>query len=137
MGIWHWFLITPTVKTVPNAGHPFMMILKTPPMRTGKNQRGRQHPWMLPVMEKRLSGAFPAAPLSLAVSEDGGHTWPCIRDLEVGDGYCMTNNSKEGVNREYSYPSVKQTPDGYLHITYTYYRQRIKYVCVRESWVNP
>ena len=78
----------------------------------------------------------PRAPLTLAVSEDGGRTWPYLRDLEVGDGYCMTNSSKDGTNREYSYPSIKQTPDGKLHITYTYFRQRIKYVCVDESWVT-
>ncbi|MCF7914775.1 MAG: exo-alpha-sialidase [Spirochaetaceae bacterium] len=77
----------------------------------------------------------PRAPLSIAISEDGGKTWPHIRDLETGDGYCMTNNSKDSVNREYSYPSIKQTDDGKLHITYTYYRQKIKYVYLDEKWV--
>ena len=78
----------------------------------------------------------PRAPLSVAVSEDGGRTWPYIRDLEVGDGFCLTNNSKEAKNREYSYPSIRQTPDGRIHIAYTYYRQRIKYVRVDETWVR-
>lgn len=78
----------------------------------------------------------PRAPMSLAISEDGGKTWPYIRDLEVGDGYCLTNNSKEKINREYSYPSIKQTEDGLLHIAFTYFRQRIKYVRVPEEWVT-
>src|ERR671929_147503 len=63
-------------------------------------------------------------------------SWPWRRNLEVGDGYCMTNNSKEGLNREFSYPSIRQTPDGRLHITYTYWRQAIKYVRVAEDWAK-
>jgi predicted neuraminidase len=78
----------------------------------------------------------PRAPMSVAISEDGGRTWPHRRDLEVGDGYCMTNNSREKVNREYSYPSIKQGPDGALHIAFTYFRQAIKYVRIDEAWVR-
>jgi predicted neuraminidase len=78
----------------------------------------------------------PRAPMTLAISEDGGRTWPFKRDLDVGDGYCMTNNSQLQLNREYSYPSIKETPDGALHIAYTYFRQRIKYVRVSEDWVR-
>lgn len=78
----------------------------------------------------------PRSPMTLAISEDGGKTWPYRRNLEVGDGYCMTNNSQLQLNREYSYPSIKQTADGTLHIAYTYFRQRIKYVRVAEDWVR-
>jgi len=78
----------------------------------------------------------PRAPMTIAISEDNGKTWPYMRDIEVGDGYCMTNNSKEKLNREYSYPSIKQTPDGKIHVTFTYFRQVIKYVCVSEEWVK-
>ena len=65
----------------------------------------------------------PRAPMTLAISEDGGRTWARKRNLEVGDGYCMTNNSRDHTNREYSYPSIKQGPDGALHIAFTYFRQ--------------
>ena len=78
----------------------------------------------------------PRAPMTLAISEDGGKTWPCKRNLEVGDGYCMTNNSELQLNREYSYPSIKQTADGVIHVAYTYFRQKIKYVRVTEDWVK-
>lgn len=78
----------------------------------------------------------PRAPMTLAISEDGGRTWPHQRDLETGDGYCMTNNSQQKLNREFSYPSIKQGLNGELHIAFTYYRQAIKYVCVDESWVK-
>lgn len=78
----------------------------------------------------------PRAPMTLAISTDGGKTWPFRRNLDEGDGYCMTNNSQQKLNREFSYPSIKQGINGELHITYTYFRQAIKYVCVEESWLT-
>ncbi|MCM8711691.1 exo-alpha-sialidase [Clostridium sp. SYSU_GA19001] len=93
----------------------------------------------VPEEEANRKTAFwgtPRAPLTIAISEDGGKTWPYKRNIEVGDGYCMSNNSKEKINREFSYPSVKQTQDGKIHVTFTYFRQYIKYVCVSEEWVK-
>lgn len=78
----------------------------------------------------------PRAPLTLAISRDGGLSWPLQRNLDEGDGYCMTNNSRQKLNREFSYPSIKQSADGSLHIAYTYFRQAIKYVRIQESWVE-
>lgn len=78
----------------------------------------------------------PRAPMTVAISEDGGKTWPHLKDLEIGDGYAMSNNSKDKLNREYSYPSIKQSPDGKIHIAFTYYRQAIKYVCISEEFVK-
>jgi predicted neuraminidase len=72
----------------------------------------------------------PRAPVTLAVSDDNGETWRVCRDLEVGDGYCLTNNSEQRLNRELAYPSVTQTADGFLHVAYTYHRQAIKYLRV-------
>lgn len=74
--------------------------------------------------------------MTLAISADGGVSWPWQRNLDEGDGYCMTNNSQQKLNREFSYPSIKQSADGALHIAYTYFRQAIKYVRVEESWVR-
>ena len=78
----------------------------------------------------------PRAPMSIALSEDGGKTWPYIRDIQTGDGYCMSNNSTESKNREFSYPSIKQTADEKLHIAFTYFRQTIKYVQMDEAWIK-
>ncbi|WP_233529848.1 sialidase family protein [Antrihabitans stalagmiti] len=78
----------------------------------------------------------PRAPMTLAVSSDGGLTWPVQRDLEVGDGYCLTNNSRDGLNREYSYPSIIGSSDGALHIAFTRFRQAIEYVRVDRSWLS-
>lgn len=71
---------------------------------------------------------IPRAPMSLAISRDGGHSWPTRLDLELGDGFCLTNNSQEKLNREFSYPSIIQAADGSLHVAFTYFRQKIKHV---------
>ncbi|PRX99701.1 sialidase family protein [Allonocardiopsis opalescens] len=76
----------------------------------------------------------PRAPLTLAISADGGRSWPLRRNLETGNGYCMTNNSRDGLNRELSYPSVVQTSDGLLQIAFTYHRRAIKHVQVSPEW---
>jgi len=70
----------------------------------------------------------PRAPMTLGLSPDDGRTWPVLVDLETGDGYCMSNNSRDGLNRELSYPSVLPGPDGDLHVAYTYHRRAIKHV---------
>lgn len=85
--------------------------------------------------ERKAFWGTPRAPLTVAISADGGQSWPVRRNLEVGDGYCLSNNSREGLNREFSYPSIHQGKDGELHLAYTYFRQAIKYVRVNPSWV--
>lgn len=70
----------------------------------------------------------PRAPMTLALSEDDGRTWPITYDIENGDGYCMSNNSRESLNRELSYPSVISGPGGDVHVAYTWHRKTIKYV---------
>jgi len=54
------------------------------------------------------------SPLNLAVSPDGDH-WTPFQALETEPG-------------EYSYPAMIQGGDGSLHITYTWRRERIRYV---------
>jgi predicted neuraminidase len=70
----------------------------------------------------------PRAPMTLGLSPDEGRSWPVTVDLETGDGYCMSNNSRDGLNRELSYPSVLPGPGGDLHVAYTYHRRAIKHV---------
>jgi predicted neuraminidase len=83
---------------------------------------------------KRAFWGTPRSPMTLAISEDSGRTWPIRRNLDVGDGYCLSNNSRDGLNREYSYPTIHQGPDGALNIAYTYFRQAIKFVRVDPQW---
>lgn len=54
--------------------------------------------------------------LNVALSADG-KTWRRVLDLEDQPG-------------EYSYPAVIQTPDGLVHVTYTYRRRSIKHVVI-------
>ncbi len=61
-------------------------------------------------------------PLRVALSEDGGETWPAWRDLESGPG-------------EYSYPTAVQTPDGFIHVLNTYKRETIAHATFDEAWV--
>jgi len=70
----------------------------------------------------------PRAPMTLSLSSDEGATWPRRIDLELGDGYCMSNNSKDDKNRELSYPSIRQTADGRVHVAYTWFRKAIKHL---------
>ncbi len=81
-----------------------------------------------PSERRKAIWGVPRAPLSLAFSTDGGRSFPRHIDLDTGDGYCLSNNSKDSVNREFSYPSITQGSDGVVHIAYTYYRRAIKYV---------
>lgn len=85
--------------------------------------------------ERRAFWGAPRAPMTLALSEDDGQTWPWKRHLEVGDGYCMSNDSARRVNREYSYPSLRQTADGALHVAYTVFRQHIRHAKVMPDWI--
>ena len=55
-------------------------------------------------------------PLDVALSKDGV-TWTHVRTLE-----------SEPRPSGYAYPAVIQTKDGRIHVTYTWDRQRIKYV---------
>jgi predicted neuraminidase len=88
--------------------------------------------------EVPVSRAFwgaPRAPMTLALSEDAGMTWPVRRNIEVGDGYCLSNNSRDGLNREFSYPTITATGDR-LHVAFTRFRQAIEYVEITLDWIS-
>ncbi|KAG8161056.1 hypothetical protein KVR01_009320 [Diaporthe batatas] len=103
----------------------------TPAEDTRKNQPG--------VGGKVAIWGTPRKDLSVAVSKDKGKTWTW-RVLEDGDGFCMTNNSKERTNRELSYPSIVVDGKGEngVHVAYTYHRRNIKYVYIKDvdAFVN-
>lgn len=84
---------------------------------------------------RRAFWGAPRAPMTLALSEDDGLTWPWRRNLEVGDGYCMSNDSARSLNREYSYPSLRQTSDGALHVAYTVFRRHIRHARIMPDWM--
>jgi predicted neuraminidase len=71
-------------------------------------------------------------PLSLALSADDGDSWPWIRDLDPGLGFCGTANWM--ANGQLAYPSLLEGRPGELHIAYSWAgRQAIRYLCLQEE----
>jgi len=71
--------------------------------------------------------------LSLAVSEDGGKTWPWIRDIE---NPTISEPILPLEDAEYSYPSIVQSTDSMIHVAYTFRRETIKYMTFSEDWIK-
>ncbi len=63
------------------------------------------------------------SPLNVALSFHGSDAWVPLIELENERG-------------EYSYPAVIQSPSGDVHITYTWKRERIKYVVLSADWLR-
>ena len=73
-------------------------------------------------------------PVTIALSEDGGETWPFMRHIDTGDDFAGPANKH--LNRRCGYPCLLQTRDGLIHVAYSYRpRQCIKYVRFSEGWV--
>lgn len=71
-------------------------------------------------------------PVAVALSEDGGLTFPIIRLMERGEGYIGDENKTN--NRQYEYPFIMQTKDGFIHLAYAARtRQGVKYVRFTEE----
>lgn len=87
---------------------------------------------------KRSAGGGLRKPLSVALSLDGGSTWPYVRDVEEGRrGYGLAEQTpKEPGREEYSYPSIMETRDGEILVAFTYRRQTIKVVSITENWIK-
>jgi predicted neuraminidase len=79
------------------------------------------------------TGKPPRKPLSIALSSDGGITWPWVRDVQTGN---EPGAETAGGSDEYSYPSIVQSEDGFLHLSYTFRRLTIKYVVLDENWIE-
>lgn len=62
--------------------------------------------------------------LQLAISADEGRTWRPGPLIEAA------------ARKEYSYPAMVEAPDGRIHLTYTWERQRIKHVEFNLSWID-
>ena len=80
----------------------------------------------------------PRKPLTVALSEDEGKTWPWVRDVETGGPESDNKGhfpEKSG-RQEYSYPSILQGPGGKIYVAYTYRRDGIKVVSFDESWLR-
>lgn len=84
--------------------------------------------------DMRSKCAWPGlrCPVAVALSEDGGLTFPMIRWMERGEGYMGDENKTN--NKQYEYPYIMQSADGRLHLTYAAYtRKCVKYVSFTEE----
>ena len=71
-------------------------------------------------------------PLSIALSDDDGISWPWIRDLDTGFGFCGESNWT--LNGQLAYPTLIEGMPGELHVAYSWAgRHSIRYVCLKES----
>jgi predicted neuraminidase len=71
-------------------------------------------------------------PVAVALSEDGGLTWPMIRHMELGEGFVGSENSTN--NRQYEYPYLMQASDGRLHLAFAYQNRRgVKWMTFSEQ----
>lgn len=71
-------------------------------------------------------------PVAVALSEDGGRTFPLIRHFELGEGFVGEENKTN--NCQYEYPYLMQSQDGKLHLAYAYKnRVSVKYVSFSEE----
>lgn len=89
-------------------------------------------------------------PMSVAMSIDGGQTWPWARDVDIGQdvpqekvpnmmaGVDVSDETKEFFWHlmDYSYPSIIETSDGIIHMSYTFRRRTIKYASFNEGWIK-
>lgn len=62
-------------------------------------------------------------PLTVAVSEDEGRSWPFRRDLVSGEG-------------QFHYPAVIEDRDGRLQVTFTNNRKTIDHVVMEAGWLE-
>lgn len=83
---------------------------------------------------ERTGNSWPGlrCPVAVALSEDGGETWPLIRYFEMGEGYMGDENRSN--NHQYEYPFIMQSKDKSIHLTYAF-RNRIsvKWVKFEEN----
>ncbi|HWB84217.1 MAG TPA: sialidase family protein [Bryobacteraceae bacterium] len=98
-----------------------------------------------------VAGNAARVPLSVALSTDGGKTWPWVRDIEAGNltleppvpnkisGVVLTQHEKDEFNdhlNTYEYPAILQAKDGRIYVAYSYHRRTIKCVNFEESWIK-
>ena len=73
-------------------------------------------------------------PLSVALSDDDGDSWPWARDLDYGDGFA--GDANWFLNGQLAYPSILEGLPGELHIAYSWAgRQAIRYLCILEKQI--
>lgn len=74
-------------------------------------------------------------PVTIALTEDEGDSFPYMRTIEPGDGYIGSANIV--LNHQYHYPSIMQSRDGFIHVSYSWHgRDCIMYHRITEDWIK-
>jgi len=82
---------------------------------------------------KKVTWTRVRVPLTLAISNDFGNSWPLIRHIDSGDGFIGDSLVN---NRSLAYPSIYQDSDGDIHCTCSFGgRKMIKYMRLPETWL--
>lgn len=77
----------------------------------------------------------PRVPIAIALTYDEGDTFPYKRIIEPGDGF--TGDMNKHLNHTYHYPSIMQSRDGAIHVSYTWHgREGIMYHRITEEWIR-
>ncbi|MGB7190265.1 MAG: sialidase family protein [Acidobacteriaceae bacterium] len=79
------------------------------------------------------TGSAPRGVLSVALSDNDGKTWSWVRDLQAG---ATPPAYGPGEDFEYSYPSVIQSADGSIQVSFSFRRETIKYMTFVEDWIK-
>jgi len=87
---------------------------------------------------RRAVWGTPRSPMTIAISTDGGASWPVRRNIDVSSGAALSNDTSKAERRnfELSYPTVAELEDGRIGVAYTYFRRAIKFVRFPRSWVS-
>ncbi len=82
------------------------------------------------ITEKSAVWGVPRNPLVISSSEDSGRTW--VKELVVESDPALRSEHDENgsFTGDYSYPSIIETDDGNVHLSYTYLREGIKHVII-------
>lgn len=126
----------PEAMTMPNNNKGIAAAVLSAAVGEGKATTDDASSYVLLVFNN-IAGGKRFNPLSVAVSADGGATWPWVRDLEVAP----RGSSAERVEK--SYPSVAVDADGLgAHVSYTCsfpgaygHRHAIRVVHVTIDWL--
>jgi len=80
-------------------------------------------------------------PLCVSYSRDDGLHWSAPKavhadapDAPPSVAACR-KRTRDEQQREYSYPALAQTPDGLVHLTFTFNRESIVHYTFTEEWV--
>jgi len=76
------------------------------------------------------------APLVLAFSTDGGHSFPQRTIVADGLGTCLSNDSENGKNKELSYPALLEAANGDIDVCFTYHRRAIAHIRVPRAKIE-